>query len=377
MTRLILKNLSKTYVLGEMCTIKNIDLEIKSGELIVFIGPSGCGKTTLLRLIAGLEPLTDGEMWFDETLMNQVIPAKRKIGMVFQNYALYPHMTVFENLSFGLKQKGINKKLIKHRVEKTAEKLEISHILAEKPDKLSGGQQQRVAIGRCIVQRPQLFLLDEPLSNLDAALRSKTRQEIKQLHRSLGTTMIYVTHDQHEAMTLGDRIAVFAPLSASNECNLQQVGSPLELYNKPCNKFVAQFLGQPKINFLAAIVTTSSDSGISATLSCSEQSITLPSCSVVAGQQIELAFRPEHIVFSLDPEVTNTDKYIELQACLSSYEQLGSECILHFDYADTQITAKVQKQFDEQELQPALWNLYVETKYCHVFDKVTGARVSL
>ncbi|WP_016957564.1 ABC transporter ATP-binding protein [Catenovulum agarivorans] len=371
MTKLTLKNISKTYALGENSTIKNIDLEITSGELIVFIGPSGCGKTTLLRLIAGLEPLSDGELWFGQTLMNQVIPSERKIGMVFQNYALYPQMTVFENLSFGLKQKGINKKLIANRVNKVANKLEIAHILQQKPASLSGGQQQRVAIGRCIVQRPQLFLLDEPLSNLDADLRSKTRKEIKQLHQSLGTTMIYVTHDQQEAMTLGDRIAVFAPLSLATDSNLQQVGTPLELYNQPCNRFVAQFLGQPKINMLAASVTAISSENISIRLTASEQLITLAVCSVKEQQEVELAFRPEHVQLSLE---SSAKSYCTLEAELTSYEQLGSECILYFDYAGTQIISKVQKQFDAEALTPATWLLYIETRHCHIFDKASGSR---
>ncbi len=348
---------------------------------MVFIGPSGCGKTTLLRLIAGLEPVSEGELWFDDKLMNNVVPGERKIGMVFQHYALYPNMSVYENLSFGLQQKKVDKKSIEQRIRIVAEKLEISHILAEKPQNLSGGQQQRVAIGRCIVQRPQLFLLDEPLSNLDASLRAKTRLEIKKLHKTLKATMIYVTHDQHEAMTLADRIAVFAPIGDinGNDCrqsNLQQVGTPLELYNKPCNRFVAQFLGQPKINFLRAKVVEQSQSVSLFELQQNKHLISLPGCQVNLHQEVELAFRPEHILIGAEigAEINKTEeaRYFKLEAQLQSCEQLGGESILHFLYGDSELVVKVQKQFEVSELQTTNWPIHIAKSHCHVFDLATG-----
>ncbi len=243
MAQIELKNVKKSF--GLVDVIKGVDLEIHSGEFMVFVGPSGCGKSTLLRLMAGLEDITSGEMYFDGQLVNALAPSRRGIAMVFQSYALYPHMTVYENMAFGMQLAKSDKDAIKARVEKAAELLQISQYLERLPKQLSGGQRQRVAIGRAIVRDPKVFLFDEPLSNLDAALRVATRLEIAKLHHQMNnTTMVYVTHDQVEAMTLADRICVL------RDGIIEQVGTPLELYESPQSLFVAGFIGSPKMNFL-------------------------------------------------------------------------------------------------------------------------------
>ena len=241
MAGLILRNVAKSYEATKV--IESIDLEIKDGEFVVFVGPSGCGKSTLLRMIAGLEEISSGTITIGDQIVNEVAPAKRGVSMVFQTYALYPQMTVYRNMAFGLKQAKTPKDEIDQRVRNAAEILEISSLLDRTPKALSGGQRQRVAIGRAIVREPEVFLFDEPLSNLDAALRVQTRIEIARLHERLGTTMIYVTHDQVEAMTLADKIVVL------RDGNIEQIGSPIELYRNPSNMFVAQFIGSPKMNF--------------------------------------------------------------------------------------------------------------------------------
>lgn len=241
MTSVVLKNVSKSY--GDFRVIPGVNIEIEDGEFIVFVGPSGCGKSTMLRMIAGLEEVTDGVILFGSDDVTWVDPAKRGAAMVFQSYALYPHMTVAENIEFSLKMSGISKRERSEKINDVAKVLHLDKLLDRLPKDLSGGQRQRVAIGRAIVRHPKVFLFDEPLSNLDAALRLQMRIELARLHQELGTTMIYVTHDQTEAMTLGDKIAVF------NEGRIEQFGTPLELYQKPANRFVAEFLGSPKINF--------------------------------------------------------------------------------------------------------------------------------
>ena len=244
MANIKLNNVRKSF--GTFDVIKGIDLEIKKGEFMVFVGPSGCGKSTLLRLISGLEQITTGELLFDDELVNNVLPSKRGIAMVFQSYALYPHMKVYDNMAFGMKLSKKTKDEVENRVQKAAELLQIEHLLDRLPRQLSGGQRQRVAIGRAIVRDPRVFLFDEPLSNLDAALRVATRLEIAKLHRGMEhVTMIYVTHDQVEAMTLADRICVL------RDGIVEQVGTPEELYEKPNSTFVAGFIGSPKMNFLA------------------------------------------------------------------------------------------------------------------------------
>ncbi len=251
MGSLTLKNIRKSF--GTVEVLKGIDLEVKHGEFVIFVGPSGCGKSTLLRIIAGLEDKGEGRVIIDDEDVSQAPPAKRGIAMVFQTYALYPHLTVKDNMGLGLKQAGTPAGEITSRVAKASGMLSLDDYLARRPAELSGGQRQRVAIGRALVREPKLFLFDEPLSNLDAALRVNTRLEIAKLHRDLGATMIYVTHDQVEAMTLADRIVVL------NGGKIEQIGSPMELYNRPANKFVAGFIGSPQMNFIE--VANVEDSG--------------------------------------------------------------------------------------------------------------------
>jgi multiple sugar transport system ATP-binding protein len=238
---------------GALDVIHGIDLTIDPGEFAVFVGPSGCGKSTLLRMIAGLEEISGGTLMLDSDRMNEVAPARRGIAMVFQSYALYPHMSVYKNLAFGLETAGFKKAEIEPKVRRAAEILQIEKLLDRKPKALSGGQRQRVAIGRAIVREPRIFLFDEPLSNLDAELRVQMRVEISRLHRDLGNTMIYVTHDQVEAMTMADKIVVL------NSGRIEQVGAPLDLYNNPVNRFVAGFIGSPKMNFLKARIEIDKD----------------------------------------------------------------------------------------------------------------------
>ena len=289
MARVTLKKIQKHYD-RHTPIIKGVDLEIGDGEFVVFIGPSGCGKSTLLRMIAGLEDITSGELYIGEQLANEVDPAKRRVAMVFQSYALYPHMTVFQNMAFGLKLAGTPKQQIQAMVHKAAEVLQITHLLERKPKALSGGQRQRVAIGRSIVRDPEVFLFDEPLSNLDASLRVQMRIELSKLHKELGTTMIYVTHDQVEAMTLADRIAIF------NGGIIEQVGTPLALYNQPANLFVASFLGSPTINLLQVECIAHTAQGITVRLP-GGATLQLPvdGTAIAAGAQLTLGMRPEHL----------------------------------------------------------------------------------
>ena len=247
MASLSLRNIYKRYP-GGVTAVSDFNLEIKDKEFVILVGPSGCGKSTTLRMIAGLEEISDGELYIGDKLVNDVAPKDRDIAMVFQNYALYPHMTVFENMAFGLKLRKTPKDEIKKRVDEAARILDISHLLDRKPKALSGGQRQRVALGRAIVREPQVFLLDEPLSNLDAKLRAQMRTELSKLHQRLGTTFIYVTHDQTEAMTMADRIVVM------KDGLIQQVDSPQNLYAEPANVFVAGFIGSPQMNFIDAML---------------------------------------------------------------------------------------------------------------------------
>ena len=266
MASLSLKNVTKKYPNG-FVAVKDFNLEIADKEFIIFVGPSGCGKSTTLRMIAGLEDITSGELYIDGKLMNDVEPKDRDIAMVFQNYALYPHMTVYDNMAFGLKLRKMPKDEIDRLVQEAAKILDLSHLLDRKPKALSGGQRQRVAMGRAIVRNPKVFLMDEPLSNLDAKLRGQMRIEISKLHQRLGTTIIYVTHDQTEAMTLGTRIVVM------KDGLVQQVDTPQNLYDKPANKFVAGFIGAPQMNLLDSAV---SKSGSSVTLTFAGNTIVLP-----------------------------------------------------------------------------------------------------
>ena len=287
MSQLSLKRLEKSF--AEARIIKGIDLEVSEGEFVVFVGPSGCGKSTLLRMIAGLEEVTAGEITISDRVVNDLPPVQRGIAMVFQSYALYPHMSVYENIAFPLRVEKLPQAEVDARVQAAAKVLQLESRLQHRPGQLSGGQRQRVAIGRAIVRQPKIFLFDEPLSNLDAALRSEMRIELMELHKRLGSTMIYVTHDQVEAMTMADKIVV---LDAGT---ISQVGSPLELYHKPDNLFVAGFIGSPKMNFING--TVRSADGATAVVDLGELgTISLPRQSrSVAGQSVTVGIRPEHL----------------------------------------------------------------------------------
>ncbi|MBY5375449.1 sn-glycerol-3-phosphate ABC transporter ATP-binding protein UgpC [Rhizobium leguminosarum] len=317
MTGLTLKDIRKSY--GSVDVLHGIDLDIKQGEFIVFVGPSGCGKSTLLRMIAGLEAITGGEMYIDGHLVNDVPPSKRGIAMVFQSYALYPHMTVFDNMAFGMKIAGESKQEIDRRVKAAAESLQLTQYLGRLPKALSGGQRQRVAIGRAICRDPKVFLFDEPLSNLDAALRVATRIEIARLNEQMAdTTMIYVTHDQVEAMTLADRIVV---LSAGN---IEQVGAPLDLYERPANLFVAKFIGSPAMNIIPATISgTGSQTTVTLT---GGMSVTLdvPTDASEMGKQASFGVRPE------DLRVADGADYL-FEGEVSIVEALGEVTLLYIE----------------------------------------------
>ena len=287
MASIELKNVTKAY--GKVVTLKNINLRIEDGELAVFVGPSGCGKSTMLRMIAGLEEITEGELLIDNEVVNDVTPADRGVAMVFQSYALYPHMTVEENMAYSIKIHKVPKDEIAREVHEVAKALQIEHLLDRKPKQLSGGQRQRVAIGRAIVRKPKVFTFDEPLSNLDAELRVEMRLHIARMHHDMKTTMVYVTHDQVEAMTLADKIVVM------NFGKVEQVGAPMDLYYNPCNKFVAGFIGSPKMNFIPTEITKVGTDSVCVRLD--EQDVEVPALTsgVKVGDKVTVGIRPEYI----------------------------------------------------------------------------------
>jgi multiple sugar transport system ATP-binding protein len=316
MASVSLKNIVKHY--DKTAVIHGIDLDIADGEFMVFVGPSGCGKSTLLRMIAGLESISSGTLHIGGVLANDIAPAQRKLAMVFQSYALYPHMSVYENMAFALKLAGHKPAEVQAAVERAAHILQIAPLLKRKPKELSGGQRQRVAIGRAIVRKPELFLFDEPLSNLDASLRVQMRVELSRLHSELKTTMIYVTHDQVEAMTLGQRIVVF------NGGRIEQVGTPHELYNAPANLFVASFLGTPKMNFIPAEVLA---------VDQTHTHVRLPGGTVIrvsaasgaqAGDQVTLGVRAEHLSIAAPQQEENV-----IQLDVGHVEYLGDQSIVY------------------------------------------------
>jgi multiple sugar transport system ATP-binding protein len=315
MAALSLRGVRKNY--GDVPVVHGIDLDIAEGEFAVFVGPSGCGKSTLLRMIAGLEEITGGDIAIGDRVVNRVPASDRGVAMVFQSYALYPHMTVAENMGFALKLAGQSKQAIAQAVGQAAEILQITPLLSRKPAALSGGQRQRVAIGRAIVRKPRVFLFDEPLSNLDAALRVQMRIELARLHRELGTTMVYVTHDQVEAMTLGDRIAVF------NKGRIEQVGAPLSLYNAPANRFVAGFLGSPRMNFIDCGAETA-QGGVTRLVVQGAGHLHWPGALPAGTQRVgglQLGVRPEHLAI--------TEHADGLAAQVNVVEHLGDAVIVH------------------------------------------------
>ena len=317
MAAITMRQLYKSF--GQAEVIKGVDLDIKDKEFVVFVGPSGCGKSTLLRLVAGLEDITAGRMMFDGQEVNELAPAERGIAMVFQSYALYPHMSVYENMAFGLKLAKIGKEGVDERVRNAARILQIEHLLERKPKQLSGGQRQRVAIGRAIVRDPRVFLFDEPLSNLDAALRVQMRIEIAKLHHALDATMIYVTHDQVEAMTLADRIVVL------NAGVVEQFGSPLELYHHPDNLFVAGFIGSPKMNFLEGTVTEGTNNTITVVLDDGTRVVApLGATGARPGEKVTLGLRPEHLIEGGGGDAELTGKAVAV-------EHLGGETYVYLE----------------------------------------------
>ena len=325
MATIAISHLKKIYPNAETATIKDANLSIDDKEFIVLVGPSGCGKSTLLRMIAGLEDITDGELKIDDARMNELSPKDRDIAMVFQNYALYPHMTVFDNMAFGLKLRKVPKAEIKQKVEHAAEILDITHLLNRRPKDMSGGQRQRVAIGRAIVRNPKVFLFDEPLSNLDAALRVQMRAEIKKLHKQLDATIVYVTHDQIEAMTMGDRIVVL------KDGNVMQFDTPMNLFNNPANKFVAGFIGSPSMNFIAGKITVNGEAMFeSKDLKFSIPNDMQPSMKVHEGKEVYFGFRPEYIY---DKNIEKLKRLSQtMLVTVENVEPIGSESFVYFKF---------------------------------------------
>jgi multiple sugar transport system ATP-binding protein len=313
--KLKLDNVNKQ--LGGMRILRDVSLEIATGEFVVFVGPSGCGKSTLLRLIAGLDSICGGDLLIDGRRVNDLEPRERGVGMVFQSYALYPHMSVYDNISFGLKLAKTEKTSLRERVLKTAQILQLDKLLQRKPKELSGGQRQRVAMGRAMAREPDILLFDEPLSNLDASLRVQMRNEIARLHDRLGSTMIYVTHDQVEAMTLADKIVVL------NGGRVEQVGSPRELYERPASRFVAGFLGSPRMNFLAARLHAPGKTSLVHTPVLGMSSLPFDSSNLAADAQLSLGIRPEHLSLKAADGTAGV--------VVTGVEYLGSETYVHLD----------------------------------------------
>ena len=359
MSTVTFDHVTKKY--GDVIAVNDLNLEINDGEFMVLVGPSGCGKTTSLRMIAGLEEISAGTLRIGDKVVNDVAPKDRDIAMVFQSYALYPHMTVRDNLAFGLKLRKVPKPEIERRVKEAADTIQLSNLLDRKPKELSGGQRQRVALGRAIVREPAVFLMDEPLSNLDAKLRVQTRAEIARLHQRLRTTMVYVTHDQVEAMTMGTRIAVMS------DGILQQVGTPQELYDHPVNRFVAGFIGSPAMNFATV---TASGTGDAAVLTGDGLSIPLPprlraAADSVHGKTLIAGFRPEHL--DIGAASSNVASF---QATADVVEYLGNDELLHLSLADLDLVAVVSSS---HVVKPGdVLSLQLPLDKLHLFDSETG-----
>jgi multiple sugar transport system ATP-binding protein len=363
MGQVVLKGINKFY--DSVHAVKDVNLQIRDKEFVVFVGPSGCGKTTTLRMIAGLEAISSGDISIDGNVVNDLAPMDRDIAMVFQNYALYPHMSVYDNMAFGLKMRKFEKAEIAKRVKDAADILGIGELLKRKPRQLSGGQRQRVALGRAIVRHPRVFLFDEPLSNLDAKLRVQMRVELKKLHLRLGTTAIYVTHDQVEAMTLGDRVVVM------KDGLVQQVGEPLELYNQPANKFVAGFIGSPAMNFANVKVTEANGSLLAEN---SGLRIKLPEETAQrlrghAGRDVTLGIRPEDLIMA---SAANADDP-SFDAVIEVVEQLGSEILLDMKVGDGVMVASVEPSV-RVKVRDRL-RLAMRPSRLHVFDAKTEAAI--
>ena len=369
MASLSLRGIYKRYP-GGVVAVSDFTMNIKDKEFIVLVGPSGCGKSTTLRMIAGLEEISEGEMFIGDRLVNDVAPKDRDIAMVFQNYALYPHMTVFDNMAFGLKLRKVPKDEIKKKVDWAIDILGLEEYRYRKPKNLSGGQRQRVALGRAIVKDQKVFLMDEPLSNLDAKLRVQMRIEISKLHKDLGATIIYVTHDQTEAMTLGTRIVVL------KDGVIMQVDSPQKLYNEPNNLFVAGFIGSPQMNFIDAVCKVE---GERVTLNFEKTSVVLPPAKAKKlidggynGKTVVLGIRPEDI--SDDPEMIQKNGDCVIESDVTGYELLGAEVLLYYSVAGANMTARVDSDT------PARYGDHIKLAFdphkIHVFDKETELTIT-
>jgi multiple sugar transport system ATP-binding protein len=362
MSRVLFEDVSKRF--DETVAVSDFNLEVEDREFVVLVGPSGCGKSTTLRMVAGLEEITEGCIYIGDRLVNAVPPKDRNIAMVFQNYALYPHMDVYTNLAFALKRRKFPKDEIDRRVKEAAGILGIEGLLDRKPKQLSGGQRQRVAVGRAIVRKPEVFLFDEPLSNLDAKLRLHMRMEITKLHNRLGATMIYVTHDQVEAMTMGDRIVVMKDGVA------QQVGTPMEIYEVPSNLFVAGFIGSPSMNFVdASIVQNSNGLFIDAThFKVKIPEGRCPVCHDLVGKEVVFGIRPEHIqdrMYCIDPIEDNC-----FLAEVEFVEPMGSEMIVYLTIGSVSMVGKVSPKTSAKA--GSVVGIHVDMDQVHVFDKETG-----
>ena len=379
MASLSLRNVYKKYP-GGVIAVSDFNLEIKDKEFIILVGPSGCGKSTTLRMVAGLEEISSGEVYIADRLVNDVAPKDRDIAMVFQNYALYPHMSVFDNMAFGLKLRKTSKDEIRRRVEEAARILDIEHLLERKPKALSGGQRQRVALGRAIVREPKVFLLDEPLSNLDAKLRAQMRTEISKLHQRLGTTFIYVTHDQTEAMTMGTRIVVM------KGGFVQQVDTPQNLYLYPCNLFVAGFIGSPQMNFIESKLLkedgnyyvefgsedTKTRAGVKFKIKLPESKNKDNCLEAYVGKEVIMGIRPENVHNEEDLIAANPDGIVEAKVEVT--ELMGAETYLYMDCEGQAINARVAPT---NTARPAdVIKIAFETSKIHLFDKDTELTIT-
>ncbi|MDV2990446.1 MAG: Oligosaccharides import ATP-binding protein MsmX [Chroococcidiopsis sp. SAG 2025] len=352
---------------NNVTAIEDITFEVPDGEFWVLVGPSGCGKSTILRTIAGLETATSGKLYIGDTLMNDIPARQRDVAMVFQNYALYPHMTVAENIAFGLQMRQVDRKIVRERVDRVARSLSLENFLDRKPKQLSGGQQQRVALGRAIARQPQVFLLDEPLSNLDAQLRDDMRAELKQLHEQLGVTTVYVTHDQIEAMTLADKIVVL------NHGKIQQIGAPQEIYARPANRMVATFMGNPAMNIIPAIYTNKG-------FQVGEQHISCPTeiqqeLNLTQGKPIDLGIRPEDIYVNESSSSQNTTHCSSLTTHLKVVEPLGREILVRGNVPGTSLLLNVQISPDVNLRVGDRLSLQLDLNRLFVFEPATGERL--
>ena len=366
MAHVSLRNISKVYP-GDVVAVKDANLSVESREFLVIVGPSGCGKSTLLRVIAGLEEATSGEVWIGNKLVNHVPPKDRDIAMVFQNYALYPHMTVFDNMAFGLRQRHYSRREIQSRVREAAAILSIEPLLQRKPKELSGGERQRVAVGRAIVRKPLVFLFDEPLSNLDAKMRVQMRTEIRKLHLELQTTMVYVTHDQTEAMTMGDRIVVM------NKAVIQQVAAPLTIYDHPANRFIASFIGSPPMNFIAGRIVRVTESlffteGTFRLRVVDEMAARL---SAYEGKPALFGIRPEDLYDKLF--ITDAPTDCVVTSTVELVEPLGAEVYLHLRAGPHALIARVGPH-DRPEVNQDI-DLVFDMGKAHFFDTKTEAAI--